>query len=178
LWVLRQTPFFAGLSEGDVSGFTGMFRDRAFSAGEAIYVAGDKAASLYVVATGKVKLVRTTPAGKSVVLTIVGAGDFFGSLSTLGDDTYPNTAVAHTDCCVLAISGADFRSILRRHPQVAAAALDIVAARLRAMHDLVEQLSAYPAEQRIAAALLTLADKMGETRGSSVLIQAPLSRQV
>jgi CRP/FNR family transcriptional regulator len=45
------------------------------------------------------------------------------------------------------------------------------------MHDLVEQLSAYPAEQRIAAALLTLADKMGETRGSSVLIQAPLSRQ-
>jgi CRP-like cAMP-binding protein len=175
--VLHQAPFFAGLPEGDISRLAGFFREKAFSPGQTIYVAGEQAAHLYVVATGKVKLVRTTPAGKTIVLGIIGPGDFFGSLSTLGDKTYPNTAVAHTGCCLMAIAGADFQTILQRHPQVATAALDIVAARLRAMHDLVEQLGAHSVEQRIASALLTLAAKLGEKRGNTVLIQAPLSRQ-
>lgn len=45
------------------------------------------------------------------------------------------------------------------------------------MHELIEQLSAHPAEQRIASTLLALAGKLGEKRGNAVLIQMPLSRQ-
>ena len=71
----------------------------------------------------------------------------------------------------------DFQVILLRYPQVANAALEIVAARLASMHELVEQLSAHPAEQRIASTLLALAGKLGEKRGNAILIQMPLSRQ-
>jgi CRP-like cAMP-binding protein len=38
-------------------------------------------------------------------------------------------------------------------------------------------LSSYTAEQRIAAALLRLARKLGEVHGENVLIQLPFSRQ-
>lgn len=177
LRVLHQTPFFAALPEDDIMSISSRFRQKAFSAGETIYVAGERAANLYVVATGKIKIVRTTPAGKTIVLGIIGPGDFFGSLSALGDKTYTDTAVAHTGCCTLSIAGSEFQTILRRYPLVATSALEIVAARLRAMHELVEQLGAHSAEERIASILLTLAAKLGEKRGNSVLIQTPLSRQ-
>jgi CRP/FNR family transcriptional regulator, nitrogen oxide reductase regulator len=177
LRVLHHTPFFASLPEDDVSQISTLFREQAFHAGEMVYVAGEPAIRLYIVATGKIKLVRTTPDGKSVVLGINGPGDFFGSLSMLGDKTYPDTAVAHTGCCALAIAAGDFQGILKRYPQVTGTALDIVAARLRTLHELVEQLSAHSVEQRIASTLLTLAEKLGEKRGNAVLIQAPLSRQ-
>jgi CRP-like cAMP-binding protein len=43
--------------------------------------------------------------------------------------------------------------------------------------EVIKQLSSYTAEQRIAAALLRLAGKLGEARGDDVLIQLPFSRQ-
>jgi CRP-like cAMP-binding protein len=43
--------------------------------------------------------------------------------------------------------------------------------------EIIKQLSSYTAEQRIAAALLRLAGKLGEVRGENVLIQLPFSRQ-
>ncbi len=177
LEVLHQTPFFSPLADDAILEISRFFRDKAFAAGETIYTAGDPAVSLYVVAAGKVKLARTAETGRTVVLGVIGPGDFFGTLSALGDRVYPDYAVAHTGCCVLAVAGADFQAILRRYPQTANATLEIVAARLASMHELVEQLSAHPAEQRIASTLLALADKLGEKQGKSILIQMPLSRQ-
>lgn len=175
--VLRQTPFFANLPVDAIPEIIRFFQHRGFAEGQSIYTAGDRAASLHVVAAGKVKLVRTAETGKTVVLGLIGAGEFFGSLSALGDRVYSDSAVAHTSCCILTISGADFQAILRRYPQVANATLEIVAARLASAHELVEQLSAHPAESRIASILLALAGKLGEKRGNSILIQMPLSRQ-
>jgi CRP/FNR family transcriptional regulator, nitrogen oxide reductase regulator len=175
--VLRQTPFFANLPADVILQISGFFHEKGFTAGQTIYTAGDPAVSLYVVAIGKVKLTRTTEAGKTVVLGVIGPGDFFGSLSALGDLMYPDSAVAHTACCVLAVAGIDFQAILRGYPQVANATLEIVAARLASMHELVEQLSVHPAEQRIASTLLALAGKLGQKRGNAILIQMPLSRQ-
>lgn len=174
---IRQTPFFAMLPEADIGRVGSFFREKGFTEGETIFIAGEPATRLYVVAAGKVKLVRTTAGGKSIVLGIMAPGDFVGGLAALGDAAYPDAAVAHTDCCLLAVAPGDFQQILKLYPPVATAALEVVAARLRSMHELVEQLSAYTVEQRIASTLLGLAAKMGEKRGNAVLIQTPLSRQ-
>ena len=105
LGVLHQTPFFARLAADAISEISRFFREKAFAAGQTIYTAGDQAVSLYVVAVGKVKLARMTETGKTVVLGVIGPGEFFGSLSALGDRAYADSAVAHTACCVLAVAG-------------------------------------------------------------------------
>ncbi len=78
---------------------------------------------------------------------------------------------------MLAVTAQDFQALLRRYPAVAVAALEMVSARLRSSTEVVEQLSAHPVEQRIASALLNLAQRVGERKGNAVLIQMPLSRQ-
>ena len=177
LHVLRQAPFFAALSLEELAQVNPYFHERGYEPGETVYTAGTPAEWLCVVATGRVKIVRPTPQGQNVLLDIVTPGEFFGSLSVLGDREYRDSAEAQTMCCVLSVAAADFQAILHRYPPVTLAVLDLVAARLAEAHELVEQYSTQPVERRIAAVLLKLGEKLGEQREDDVLIQMPLSRQ-
>ncbi len=177
LQVLHQVPFFADLSHAEVEEINRSFTAHGYQADETVYFAGDTAHRLYVVATGKVKLLRHTLAGQDVLLEILAPGEFFGSLTVLGDEHYAETAQAQTGCCVLGIAGDDFQSILQCFPAVALRVLTLTAERLKAAHETIRQLSAHSVEQRIAAVLLKLAEKVGEEGEEGLLIQMPLSRQ-
>ena len=175
--ILRRVPFFAMLSEADIERINREFRDQGFEAGQRIYYAGDPATRLYVVATGKVKQMRHTLTGQDVLLDILAEGDFFGSLSVLGDATYPDTALAQTMVCALSIDAEGFHEILQTYPPVALEVLNITGQRLRDAQEVIHQLSAHSVEQRLAYTLLKLADKLGETQDVGLLIQMPLSRE-
>lgn len=175
--ILQHVPFFANLAADDMAAINARFRERGYAAGDLIYVAGDEATRLYVVAVGKVKLMRHTLAGQDVVLDVLAPGEHFGAIAALGEPEHADTAQALTPCCILEIAAEDFQAIMRRYPTVALTALDRVAARLKAAHEQIRQLSAQPVESRIAATLLKLAEKLGEPHDGALLIQAPLSRE-
>jgi CRP-like cAMP-binding protein len=177
LIILHQLPFFKGLSHEVIAEINPLFREYGFETGETIYFAGDPAVKLYVVAAGKVKLLRHAPTGQEIVLDLLLPGDFFGTLPMLGEETYPDTAQAHTTSCVLTITGDDFQPILGRYPQVSLALLEIVSNKLREAREVIHQISASPVESRLAATLLKLAVKLGEQHNGELLIQLPLSRQ-
>lgn len=177
LQLLGQLPFFADVSDAQIDAMNGLFHEKDYAANETIYSSGDAATNLYVVAAGKIKVLRHSLSGQDVLIDILTQGEFFGSLATPGEVSYLETAQAQTMCCVLVISATDFQGVLRAHPSVALSVLDIVTVRLREAHETVRQLSAQPAESRIATALLKLADKLGEARPDGILIQMPLSRQ-
>lgn len=177
LTLLHQLPFFEGLSHETIIEINPLFREQGYEPGETIYYAGDPAVRLYVVAAGKVKLLRHALTGQEVVLDLLLPGDFFGNLPVLGEDTHPDTAQAHTTSCVLAITGDDFQRILGRYPQASLALLEMVSHKLREAREVIHQISASPVESRLAATLLKLADKLGEDQAGELLIQLPLSRQ-
>lgn len=176
LEILHKVPFFVGLGHQSVPQINKLFREHGFQAGETIYYAGDPAERLYVVASGKVKLLRHTLSGKNILLDLLTPGEFFGSLSSLGDEVYPDTAQAQTAVCVLGISAEDFRKILDSYLPVALKVLDVTASRLKEAHERIRQLSAHSVEHRIAYTLLKLAEKFGEQQEVGCLIQVPLSR--
>lgn len=175
--ILHHLPFFKGLSHEAIHAINDLFHAEGIEAGDYLYFAGDKAARLYVVAIGKVKLLRHAPTGQEVVLSLLLPGDFFGGLPVMGESTHVDTAQAHTAGCMLTITNDDFQKILRQYPTVSLALLEIVSARLSEAHETIHQLSAAPIESRLAATLLRLAGKLGEAQSEGVLIQLPLSRQ-
>lgn len=177
LEVLRAVPFFRHLSLDELQPINDRFQSRAFAGQQAIYTAGTPAERLYVVAHGKVKLVRHTVRGQDVLLDIVGPGELFGSLAALGDREYTDAAQAQSSACVLSIDSADFEMILERSASVALAVLKVVAGRLQEAHEAISQISTMPVEVRVAAALVKLAEKLGVESAEGVLIQSPLSRQ-
>ena len=177
LKIIGRLPFFRHLPLDAISRINGLFNDRDVPANAQIYFEGDSASHLYLVAIGKIKLLRYTASGREVLLDILHSGEYFGTLSVFGGRSYTETAIAQTDCCILQISSADFESILSNYPDVTRKVLEVVSQRLTESQEVIKQLSTYTVEQRIASALLRLADKLGEARGQGVLIQLPFSRQ-
>jgi CRP/FNR family transcriptional regulator, nitrogen oxide reductase regulator len=140
-------------------------------------VAGEPASRLFVVAAGKVKLIRAGADGQDLLVEMLGDGDYFGSLEHLGEQRYSDSAVAHVQSCVLAVSALDFQSIMARFPSVSLRLVGILARRLRDAHEKLEMLSRLSVEGRIAFVLLRLAARFGEKQGLGTLIQLPLSRE-
>lgn len=176
LSILQQTPFFNGLSPSEMGVVNEQFREFGYQPGASIYFSGEKAANLYIVASGRVKLLRHSLSGQDVLLDILQPGDYFGTLMGVVDDLYPETAVAQTAVCVLTIEAETFRALLQQYPSAALAVLDITAKRLHDTQETVRRLSTNSVEQRIAAVLLKLADKLGEKTDEGILIQMVLSR--
>ena len=173
---LGQVPFFSTLQPAELGEINRLFKEQGFEPDETIYFEGDPAEHLYVVAAGKVKLMRHTRSGKDVLLDLLEPGEYFGSLSPLPDETCTETAQAHTTVCTLRIGKETFRTILANRPGIALRVLEITAGRLQAAHERLRQLSAFPVEHRIAFTLLKLAEKFGEQQRGRLLIQTPLSR--
>lgn len=177
LRILHGLPFFRQLSHADIAGINPYFQAHNYQPGETIYLAGSPASRLYVVAIGRVKLMRHSPSGQDVLLDILTVGELFGSLPALGRTEHTETAQTLTPCCVLGINASDFQTILQTYPPVGLAVLDFVTSRLHGARETISQLSTARAETRIAATLLKLARKVGQETDGAILIQTPLARQ-
>lgn len=177
LKILGKVPFFQDLSATDLKEINLLFREIGFAANETICFAGDPAERLFVVADGRVKLMRDTAVGKSVLFDLLTPGEFFGSLSGSGDDVYSDTAQALTPACILTIGGDTFQQILKRYPPVALKIIGIMSTRLRAAQERIQRLSVSTVEERIAHVLMVLSEKFGQPGKDGLLIQAPLSRE-
>ena len=177
LKIIGRLPFFRHLAPEAIVVISGLFEDRDVPAEQIIYFEGDPGEHVYLVATGKVKLIRHAASGREVLLDILRGGEYFGNLTSLNNRSYTETAVAQTNCCTLQISAQNFEKILIRFPDVTMKVLKAVGQRLEESQEVIKQLSAYSVDQRIAASLVRLANKLGEQKQKGVLIQLPFSRQ-
>lgn len=177
LGILHNLPFFKILSRDEVSEVNKFFNDVHFAPGENVYFSGDRAARLYVIASGTVKLFKYSSDGKTVLIDVLKHGEFFGNLDPSGEAVYVETAEVQTTSCILNIDSNNFRNILEKYPNSALIVLDIISKRLRESHEMLRQLSAQPVEIRIFYTLLKLAEKLGEQNDVGLLIQIPLSRK-
>lgn len=177
LEVLSRAPYFRGLTEAELDGIDRRMRTDSWAAGDLLYQAGEPAGALYVVAEGRVRLSQSTAAGTETVSDIMVPGELFGGMTTLGEPHHRQTASALVGSCTLRIDQRDFREVLARHPLVGLTVLDDVAARLaRAQSDISGQTGDL-VSQRVATALLRLADKLGEDRGAEgMMLEVPLTR--
>jgi CRP/FNR family transcriptional regulator, nitrogen oxide reductase regulator len=177
LKIINRLPFFSHLPAEAILDINRLFEDRDITAGQAIYFEGDPAEYLYIVTTGKVKLLRNTSLGREVLLDILQNGEYFGNIAALNEKGYTETAMAQTAGCILKISSRNFETILVRHADVTRKVLEAVSKRLQESQELIKQLSAFSIDTRVASALVRLAGKLGERRPRGVLIQLPFSRQ-
>ncbi len=175
--VLSHVPYFASLPPEDLTQVDNRMTALSWAEGDPLYQMGDRAEHLYVLASGHVKVGGTTAAGDESITDILSPGQLFGTMMTLGEPVHTDTATALVTTCALRIDQQSFRDILTQHPTVALRVLDDVAARLARTKSGMSRRLANTVPQRTAAALLTLADTVGQaTDDNGTLLQLPLTR--
>lgn len=158
---LRCTKLFAELDENTLRVLSDRALEQHFARDEVLFVAGEEARGLYVIVEGAVRAFRVSLDGREQVIHVERAGATIAELPVFDGGPNPSTAAADSDTTVLFIDKRDVRHLCLEHPEIAFAALRVLASRLRRCAELVEALSLREVGQRLARFLLAEARRSG-----------------
>lgn len=99
---LAQCSLFAGLSPRSLEAMASVARMQTVAKREILFNEGQKAHSMFLLKTGRIKLLKTSLDGREVVIKTVNPGEIFAEATLFERDTYPVTAVA-TEASTVAI---------------------------------------------------------------------------
>lgn len=174
---LKRTALFGDLSDEDVRRLADRASERRLARGEMLFFEGEEARGLYVIVEGAVRAFRESLEGREQVMHVETAGAIIAEVPVFDEGTYPSTVAGEEDSLLLFIDKRDVRRLCMERPQIALAALKLLATRVRRAAALIEQLSLFEVDQRLARLLLAEARARGRRRGATITVDLLLTNQ-
>ncbi|MCI0329662.1 MAG: Crp/Fnr family transcriptional regulator [candidate division Zixibacteria bacterium] len=174
--LVRKIPFFASLSGADAKKIADLLVERTVKRGEYLFWEGDPADWLYVVKEGKIKLIKSGPNGKEMVLEMVPPGQVCGT-AVIYSPTHLSSAVAESSTTAFGLRRSELEKFVYGTPQMAKAVIQYLGSRLKSAHDTITGLVTSKVETRIASVLVKLAEHHGSQTPKGVRINIPLTRK-
>lgn len=159
--VLKRSLIFSNLNEDELTELASLATGVSFAPGEFIFWDGDSPDWFYMVAEGKVKVLKYSSLGKEFIIAFFDSGEMFGEVAVFQNQPYPASAQAVAETKVLRIGRPDFLSFLVRRPEVAMRIISVLGGRLRDAQGRLRDLAGERVEQRLARTLLMLSSKLG-----------------
>ncbi|HWP83029.1 MAG TPA: Crp/Fnr family transcriptional regulator [Bacteroidota bacterium] len=176
---LRNVPIFAELDDVELEKIAKLGVRKKYKKGNIVVLEQEMGAALFVIVSGKVKVVRSDVDGREVILSIFGPGEFFGEMSLLDGLARSATVVAIAKSELFMIHRRDFLELLHEYPKVAISLLAELTMRLRKADTQIKSLSLKDAAGRVANVLLMLAEDVGVFRKGKVEIpDLPLQQDI
>ena len=175
--LLRQVSIFRDLSEDDLADLSSRVRPRAVEAGAMIVSHEEKGDALFVIASGKVKVVLYGETGREIILSLLRAGDFFGEMALLDEQPRSANVVALEDAELLTLDRRAFRTHLASRPSTSLAVMAELSRRLRRADEVIGNLALLDVYARVARAIRELAQKQGEPAEGGLLIRVRPTQQ-
>ncbi len=154
----RIEPFAQG-DQASLDALAGVARITEHKAAELVVLEGDDKVSGFVVLSGRVSLVKSSPNGKELIVELLPPGDPYGLLSSFDSGPFPVSIRAQIDSTLLWIPRDRVLDFLDRHPELGKKFIAEVFARLRDSHDFARALAHDRVEARIAHALVSTVPK-------------------
>ena len=151
---LQQIPLFASLDAETLEQIGAVATVRRYERGEVIAVEGERGGSLRYVRSGIVKLTTNSADGREQVLRLVQPGETFNLVAAFDGQPSAATAIALDPAMIFAIPRRALLQLISKHPDVAQAALRMLANATRTMIALAKDLALYHVSERIARLLL------------------------
>lgn len=175
--VLESTALFSSLSPEELHTLAARTVRKSLKTGELLFSEGEPCHGLHIVASGKVRIFKTSINGREQVLGINQPGESVAELPVFDGGLYPASAAAVQETQIAFISQHDFQNYCLEHPQVALKVLSVVGARLRRLVGIIEELSFTTIRQRLVALLLKLAQEQGVPGDAGIEFQLPSTHQ-
>jgi CRP-like cAMP-binding protein len=136
---------------------------------------GDPADSMHMIRRGRFGVRIRTPVGDVATIAIIGAGDAFGELALVGDETDRSATVVSLERSeTVSISRPDLERLRRDQPQVNDLLVKLLAARIRRTNELLAEALYVSADKRVLHRLRELAELYSRDGGEQVI---PLTQE-
>lgn len=175
--LLSGVPAFAGTSRAQLDAILKHATSRRYESGEAMFNGGEPAAHFFLLLDGHVRVLRSNADGEEVIVLHIPSGELLGIAQAVGRDTYPATAVSAGESIALSWPAKFWETCLAEYPSFASVAARTVGVRIEEMNSRIMELATQQVEQRIACALLRMAQQAGKTSAEGITISFPITRQ-
>ena len=172
--LLTSVELFAEMNDEEIDDLTVLAQIKKLDKDTSIFHAGDPADAVFVVASGRVKVVITSSDGKEFILTVLGPGQVFGEMALLESAPRSASVVTLSAVEVLVINRSDFQRLLDSNPRISQRLMAILSRRLRRANSKMESLAYMDVAGRLARYLLDLARDHGQRLGNGwVVVRRP-----
>ena len=176
LEIVGRIPFFSDLSKNELLEISQKFSEKEFRKGEYLFWEGEPASYLYVIKSGKVKVLKHSAGGKEIVLEVVTPGEICGGGTIFSDIQYAS-ARAEEKSRVYSLSKRDLLSLLKTQEGLAQGVISFLGRKLMQAHEMMIGLISGKVEKRLAALLLGLSEKHGTPFPGGIKINLKFTRQ-
>lgn len=152
--VLSTIPYFANLDSATLEAVSRVAIQRAFEAGQVVFLEGDACSGLYVVQKGWLKSVKISQAGREQVIRFVGPGESFNEIGVFAGGLNQVTVEALEPAVLWIIPRETLLSLMDTHASLCRLITQNLAQRVLHLIGLVEDLSLRTVEERLARLLL------------------------
>jgi CRP/FNR family transcriptional regulator, cyclic AMP receptor protein len=158
-----EWELFGGLPDESVRRILADARRRRFAKREVLFHEGDPAASMHLIAKGRVAVRVSTPLGDVAMLNLLGAGDVLGELALVSPGASRSaSAIALEPTETLAIDGARFAALREEEPAVSDVLVRLLSIRVRQLSSRLMEAMYVPVDVRLLRRVLELVDVYGE----------------
>jgi CRP-like cAMP-binding protein len=171
--LIRRVPLFSMLTNDQAQAIADGVVKRRFRRGEIIVEQGRKSNALFILLTGRARVVTADSRGREVILAVLEPGDYLGEMSLIDNDPHSATVRAEVQTDVLVLGRTEFARCLPENSSLSYAIMRGLVQRLRNADRQIESLALLDVYGRVARALL---DMSVEENGQQ-LIRQKVSRQ-
>lgn len=173
--IIRNIPFFSSLSQEELDHVDRLVIKKRFAKDQVVLFEEDTANYMYLVYSGKVRVVKLNREGREQIITIHKKNDFFGEMAILDGKTSPATVIAHEESTIGLLSKLDFERNLMSNENIRRNIVNLLCSRLRDSWAMIKILSFDNAEQRVTAVLERLQELYGVVDDRGVIINVKLT---
>ena len=175
--LLKRIRLFRSLTDKELFDLSPKVILREFKKNHVILHEEDTNSFMYIIVHGKVKIYQIGNQGREMILSVHGAGEFFGEMSLIDGKTDPATVAAMEHSMIAIISRNDFYSLLHSQKKMLENLLEILCSRLRESWKKIQMLNFNDASQRVKMLLLILSEDHGEKTQSGTTLRIKLIHQ-
>lgn len=151
-----------------------LLRERTFQAGEAIFLQGEPPEAIYLIASGRVKIVRETPEGYLSILCMRGPGEYFCPVPLLDNGMQLGTAFAITDVTLYQANQVEFCQLCDICPTLQTVVQGDCLAEVRRLLNRLEAFAFRNIRERLALVLMEIGRRQGRMEDIARAPSAPV----
>jgi CRP/FNR family transcriptional regulator, cyclic AMP receptor protein len=176
--LLQGIPLFAGVSPAVMDGLLDQCTRCKSEAGTFLFYRGDPAETFFLLLSGKVVIMLSSPDGRELIINEMHAGDFFGELGLLTGQPRSADALVREKAEVIMIPRQAFLAALDNEPRLARRLLEATATRLSRTSEFEDALAFLDAQSRLARVLLEMDERdEAQERGYITVSQEELAQR-
>ena len=174
---LQELDLFQGLEPMQFNNLCQCTQRKRLSKGHYLFHQGEIASTIFLIKSGKLKLVQDAEDGHATILDVCGPGEVLGELSLYQEQNEHSSAIAMEEVCICCFSKLQFESLIKQDPSFA---LRIIGYLGQKRYENIINLgkeAGQTVKERLLRLFYRLAEQYGQKTSNSTLIDLKITQQ-